>query len=98
MPGVLFFSMKGRQARFAGIGKPSQAAPFDNTSEKESDFPFLKPLFENQVAGSWTIYDLRALRTGFSQFGKIDPEFERIIFGYDFVALLPEATASHDIE
>lgn len=95
---ILIFGVKGRQARFAGIGKPSQAALFDNTSEKESEFPFLKPLFENQVAGSWTIYDLRALRTGFSQFGKIDPELERIIFGYDFVVLVPEATASHDIE
>lgn len=95
---ILIFGVKGVQAHFAGIGKPSQAAPFDNTSEKDSDFPFLRPFFENQVAGSWTIYDLRALRTGFSQFGKIDPEFERIIFGYDFVVLVPEATASHDME
>lgn len=95
---ILILGVKGQQARFAGIGKPSQAAPFDNTSEKDSDFPFLKPLFENQVVGSWTIHDLRALRTGFSKYGKIDPEFERIIFGYDFVVLVPEATASHDIE
>lgn len=95
---ILIFGVKGQQARFAGIGKPSQAAPFDNTSEKDSDFPFLKPLFENQVAGSWTIYDLRALRTGFSQFGKIDPEFERVIFGYDFILLVPQATPSHDVE
>lgn len=95
---ILVFGVKGQQAHFAGIGKPSQAAPFDNTSEKDSDFPFLKPLFENQVAGSWTIYDLRALRTGYSKYGKVDPEFERTIFGYDFVVLVPEATPSHDIE
>ena len=95
---ILIFGVKGVQAHFAGIGKPSQASPFDNTSEKESDFPYLKPLFKSQVGSSWTLYDLRALRTDFSKYGKIDAEFERIIFGYDFILLVPEATPSHDVE
>src|SRR5262249_20972376 len=95
---ILIFGVKGQQARFAGIGRPPEPSSFDNTAEKDSDFPFLKPLFENQVAGSWTIYDLRALRTSFAKFGKLDPEFERIIFGYDFIALVPDATPSHDAE
>ena len=95
---ILVFGVKGQQLRFAGIGKPSEPAPFDQAGDKDSDFFFLKPLFENQVAGSWTVYDLRALRTAFSKYGKIDAEFERIIFGYDFVVLIPEARPSHDFD
>jgi len=75
---ILILGLKGQQVRFAGIGKPSQPGSFDNTAEKDSDFPFLKPLFENLVAGSWTIYDLRSLRSGFSKYEKVDPKLERI--------------------
>ena len=95
---IMIFGVKGEQAHFAGIGKPSQAGPVDLTNEKDSDFAFLKPLFENQAANSWTIYDMRALRDKFSDYGKIDPEFERIIFGYDFVVLVPDPRASHDVD
>ncbi|HXY25155.1 MAG TPA: hypothetical protein VEI73_10935 [Candidatus Acidoferrum sp.] len=94
---ILILGVKGEQLHFAGIGKPSQPGPMDLT-DKDSDFLFLKPLFDAQVAGSWTLYDLRALRTNFSKYGKIDPEFERVIFGYDFIVLIPDPKASHDLE
>lgn len=94
---ILILGVKGEQLHFAGIGKPSQPGPVDLES-KDSDFLFLKPLFDTQVAGSWTLYDLRALRTNFSKYGKIDPELERVIFGYDFVVLIPDPKASHDLE
>jgi hypothetical protein len=41
---------------------------------------------------------MRALRDKFSDYGKINPEFERIIFGYDFVVLVPDPKASHDVD
>jgi len=94
---ILILGVKGEQLHFAGIGKPSQPGPVDLT-DKDSDFLFLKPLFDAQVAGSWTLYDLRALRTNFSKYGKIDPELERVIFGYDFVVLIPDPKPSHDLE
>lgn len=72
-------------------------APLDLAGGKDSEFLFFKPLFDAQVADSWTIYDLRSLRTEFSKYGKIDPELERVIFGYDFVVLIPEAKPSHDL-
>jgi HicA toxin of bacterial toxin-antitoxin, len=34
----------------------------------------------------------------FSEYGKIDPEFERILFGYDFVVLVTDPKASHDVD
>jgi hypothetical protein len=95
---ILVLGVKGQQLHFAGIGKPSQPAPLDLAGDKDSDFLFLKPLFENQAANSWTLYGLRALRDGFSQYGKIGAELERVIFGYDFVVLIPDPTPSHELE
>jgi len=95
---ILILGLKGQQLRFAGIGKPSQPVPLDLAGDKDSDFLFLKPLFENQATNSWTLYDVRALRENFSKYGKVDTELERMIFGYDFVVLIPDPKPSHDLE
>jgi hypothetical protein len=65
---------------------------------KDSDFLFPEPLLENQAANSWTLYDVRAHRENFSKYGKVDPELERMISGYDFVVLIPDPKPSHDLE
>lgn len=95
---ILVAGVKGEQLRFAGIGKPAEAGALDLAGDKDSPFLFFKPLFETQVENSWTLYDLRALRDGFSKYGKIDPELERVIFGYDFVVFIPDPKASHAIQ
>jgi len=95
---ILIVGVKGEQLHFAGIGKPSEAAPLDLAGDKDSPFLFFKPLFDLQIENSWTLYDLRALRDSFSKYGKIDPELERVIFGYDFVVLISDPKASHVIQ
>lgn len=95
---ILIGGVKGEQLHFVGIGKPPEAVPLDLASHKDSPFLFLKPLFDAQVENSWTLYDLRALRDGFSKYGKIDPELERVIFGFDFVVFIPDPKASHVIQ
>ncbi|MGB9466329.1 MAG: hypothetical protein WBR10_14565, partial [Candidatus Acidiferrum sp.] len=95
---ILIVGVKGEQLHFAGIGKPAEAGPLDLAGDKDSSFLFFKPLFDAQVEDSWTLYDLRALRDGFSKYGKMDPELERVIFAYDFVVLIPDPKASHSIE
>jgi hypothetical protein len=95
---ILIAGIKGDQLRFAGIGKPAEAGTLDLAGDKNSPFLFFKPLFDAQVENSWTLYDLRALRDGFSKYGKIDPELERVIFGYDFVVFIPGPKASHAIQ
>ena len=95
---ILIAGVKGEQLHFAGIGKPPEAAPVDLAGDKDSPFLFFKPLFDALVEGSWTLYDLRALRDGFSKYGKIDPELERVIFGYDFVVFIPDPKASHVVQ
>jgi hypothetical protein len=91
---ILIAGVKGQQLHFVGIGKPAEAAPLDLAGDKDSPFLFFKPLFDALVENSWTLYDLRALRDGFSKYGKIDPELERVIFGYDFVVFIPDPKAS----
>ena len=95
---ILIAGVKGEQLHFAGIGKPAEAAPLDLAGDKDSPFLFFKPLFDALVENSWTLYDLRALRDGFSKYGKVDPELERVIFGYDFVVFIPDPKASHVIQ
>jgi len=91
---ILIAGVKGQQLHFAGIGKPAEAALLDLVGDKDSPFLFFKPLFEAQIENSWTLYDLRALRDGFSKYGKMDPELERVIFGYDFVIFIPDPKAA----
>jgi hypothetical protein len=92
---ILIAGAKGEQLHFVGIGKPPEPSPLDLAGDKESPVLFLKPLFDAQIENSWTLYDLRALRDGFSKYGKIDPELERVIFGYDFAVFIPDPKASH---
>jgi len=94
---ILIVGVKGEQSHFAGIGKPYQAAPLDLANDKNSEFSFIGPFLANQVENQWTIFDLRALREKFSSYGKIDPELERLTFGMDFVVLIPDPKASHEL-
>ena len=50
----------------------------------------------NQNAHGWTLFDLRGLRK--SYFGPDEIELERIVFGYDFIVLIPNAKASTQIQ
>jgi hypothetical protein len=93
---ILIAGVKGQQLHFVGIGKPAEAAALD-LRDQDSPFLFFKPLFDALVENSWTLYDLRALRDGFSKYGKIDPQLERVIFGYDFVVFIPDPKASQVI-
>ncbi len=95
---ILILGVKGERSRFTGIGRPFQPAPLDLANDKESDFLFLKPLFDNMVENLWTLYDLRGLRARFSRYGRVDPELERAIFGYDFVVLIPDPKPSRAME
>ena len=46
----------------------------------------------------WTLYDLRPLRVHFSQTGIADAGYERLVFGYDFLLLVPRTTADPAID
>jgi len=95
---VLILGVKGAQLRFAGIGRPFQPADFSLADDQDSDFLFLKPLFNNLEANGWTMFDLRGLRKGFGSLEPVDKEMERMIFGYDLIVLIPSAAPSTQIQ
>ena len=44
------------------------------------------------------MYDVRPTRPHFGLYRELETELERVIFGYDFVVLVPDPAASHDLE
>jgi len=94
---ILIVGVKGTQLGFAGIGKPYAEMPLDLKADKRGDFSFLAPMFDDMLQGSWTLYDLRPFRSHFSSYEVADTEMERMIFGYDFLVLVPDPEASHEM-
>ena len=90
---VLALGLKGEQLHPGGVGHPDQASALDLANDP--DFKFLAPVVAAQQAKGWTLFDLRGLRPVFGKLGKVDPELERLIFGYDFVVLIPDPKPSH---
>jgi hypothetical protein len=56
----------------------------------------LKPAVDNQVPNAWTLYDLRSLR--FHKLGTVDPDMERLIYGYDLLVIVPELTPANPVK
>ena len=81
----------------AGIGRPAAPAPLNLAEDKDSDFLYLKPMFDNVLADGFTVFDLRSFRPDFRSIGPVDRELERLIFGYDFLVLIPHPAASHPL-
>ena len=95
---ILVLGVKGEQSRFSGIGRPFQTVPVDLVAGADSEFRFLKPFVDNHPGhDSWSLYDLRVLRDHFDRYGPIDPGLERVIFGFDFLVLIPDPKASHTL-
>jgi hypothetical protein len=95
---IMILGVKGSQLRFAGIGRPYQPGDFNLAEDKDSDFLFLKPMFDNLETTGWTMFDLRGFRKGFRSLEPVDKEMERLIFGYDLLVLIPNATPSKQIQ
>jgi hypothetical protein len=95
---ILILGVKGSQLHFAGVGKPAQPSPLNLGEDKDSDFLYLKPMFENMVAEGNTLFDLRGLRKDFKSLGPVSTEMERMIYGYDLLVLVPTPTPSKEIQ
>jgi len=95
---ILLLGVKGKQLRFAGIGRPSEPGAFNIAEDKDSDFLYLKPMFDKTASDGLTLFDLRAFRPHFGSLGTVDREMERLIFGYDFLVLIPNAISSQGIQ
>jgi hypothetical protein len=91
---ICILGAKGTHALYAGYDRPMKLAPF--VMEEDDDYHWMKPVVDHQVANAWTVYDLRSLR--FQKLGAVDPDMERVIYGYDLLIIVPEFTPAHSIK
>jgi hypothetical protein len=89
---VLVLGTDGKQSKFAGIAKPWAVATYKLGDEDHDIFASLAP-FVRATGTSPMLFDLRLLRKHFSGVGIVDKEYERMVYGYDFLLLIPNTTA-----
>jgi len=84
---IMVLGAKGTHALFGGYERPLRFEPF--VMDQDDDYRWIKPAIDAQKAGSWTLFDLRKLR--FKQLD-LSPDWERVVYGYDLLVLIPELT------
>ncbi len=84
---ILVLGVKGTHALYSGYDRPLRFEPFDMV--QDDDYKWLKPAIDAKKAESWTLFDLRDLR--FKQLN-LDADWQRVVYGYDLLVLIPELT------
>ncbi len=93
---ILLLAVKGAQPFSPRLGQPAELRPF-NLAE-QPDFSYMQPMFSNLLPSEWTMFDLRPLRRFVgAPAASTNPAMATLIFGYDLVVLVPEATPSPTI-
>ncbi len=95
---ILMMGAKGKQAQFAGINRPDVPASFDTLKDEDSDFRFLKPILDHLEPTGWTLVDLRQLRAAVRRKDGVEADLDRLMYGYDLLIIVPEATASTPLQ
>lgn len=85
---ICILGAKGTHRLYAGYGQPTSLEPF--VMDEDKDYRWLKAAVDNQLPNAWTLFDLRRLR--FRNLGPVDPDMERLIYGYDLLVIIPEIT------
>jgi hypothetical protein len=57
--------------------------------DQDDDYKWIKPAMDARKPGAWTLYDLRMLRFKHLDLGS---DWERLIYGYDLLVIIPELT------
>jgi len=85
---IAVLGVRGMHRLYAGYRRPTRLEPF--TLDLDDDYAWLKPALADLMSSGWTEIDLRRLR--FRKLRGLGPEWERMIYGYDFLILVPELT------
>jgi hypothetical protein len=91
---ICVLGAKGTHREYDAYGRPTRLSDF--VLDEDRDYRWLKPAIDAQLLDSWTLYDLRKLR--FQSLGNVDPDLERLIYGYDLLIIIPEVTPADLIE
>lgn len=91
---ICVLGAKGTLRVYGGYDRPTQLEKF--VIDGDHDYRWLKPAVENQLPNAWTVYDLRKLR--FMELGPLDPDMERMVYGYDLLVIVPEVTPADPVQ
>jgi hypothetical protein len=91
---ICVLGAKGTHRLFTGYDSPTKLEKF--VMNEDPDYRWLKPAIDNQIPTAWTLYDLRKLR--FAKLGEVDPDMERMIYGYDLLVIVPELTPADPVQ
>jgi peptide deformylase len=83
---ICILGAQGIHRAYGGYAQPSNTKAFVST--ENPFYRWMAPAIANQVPDSWTLYDLRKLR--FQKLSALDPDFARVIDGYDLLIIIPE--------
>ena len=81
---------QGTQPIHPRVGQPAQLRAFNNLELPA--FRYMQPIFGSLLAPDWTMFDLRPLRWEWNVLGVRDAELAALVFGYDILVIVPEAT------
>jgi hypothetical protein len=91
---ICVLGAKGTHRRYGGYDRPTKLEKF--VMDEDHDYRWLKPAVESQILNAWTLYDLRKLR--FMELGPVDPDMERMVYGYDLLVIVPELTPADPVQ
>jgi hypothetical protein len=79
---------------YGGYDRPTKLEKF--VLDEDHDYRWLKPAIDNRLPNAWTLFDLRKMH--FRTLGPVDPDMERLIYGYDLLIIVPELTPADSAE
>jgi hypothetical protein len=91
---ICVLGAKGTRRIDGGYERPAKLEKF--VMDEDHGYRWLKPAVENQLPNAWTVYDLRKLR--FTELGPVDPDMERMVYGYDLLVIVPELTPADPVQ
>jgi hypothetical protein len=89
---IAVVAARGSKLAFTAFGQPFEPRSFNEIEGADASLTFLKPMADNLAGSGWTLFDLRELR---KNIGLIDSaELRRMVVGFDFLVIIPEAKPS----
>jgi len=85
---IMVMDVEGEHVSYGGYRRPLKY--FTGTTASFDNSRWLKPAVDLADKQSLTLYDLRKLR--FEHAANLSPEWEKVIYGYDLLVLIPQAT------
>jgi hypothetical protein len=94
---ILALGTGGEQIKFAGMGHWTHAT-YSISDDEHVRFKYLMPFVDAALPTGWTLFDLRPFRTRFNAMQIADKDFERLVWGYDFLLLIPNTTSDDPLD